>query len=168
MSEPESDIRYSAATGGFYHVGVHAEIPPDAVAVSADRHAQLMRAQQEGARIAPGRGGRPTSVGAELLPLDELRRAAIARVDASARARILAIASLEQQSNDTAALAVAALVGGALSEEAAAALDRRAAIDHVRGQSKMIKAAIATLDDAAIKTFDADTAFDGSHDRNTP
>lgn len=155
MSEPASDIRYSAATGGFYHVGVHAEIPPDAVAVPADRHAQLMRAQQEGARIAPGRGGRPTSVGAEQLPLDELRSAAIARVDASARARILAIASLEQQSNDNAALAVAALVG-ALSEEASAALARRGRIDAVRECAARAKLLVEGREAAWLASFVAE------------
>ncbi len=154
-----SPWRFSPSTGGFYHAAVNRDVPDDAVPVSERYHAGLMRQQEAGRRIV-AMGGRP-AIG----PLPEqsgeaLRARAVVRIKAEASARILVIASLEQQSNDNAALAVAALAG-ALSDQAAAALDRRGRIDAVRDASNRIEATLAALSVAELIDFDAAAAFDG-------
>ncbi len=154
-----SGLFYSARTGGFYQVGIHRDMPADAVPISAARHAALVAAQETGRRIATV-DGRPALARDRARTTSGVHAAVTARIKAEAARRILAIASLEQQSNDNAALAVAALAG-ALSEQAAAALERRAAIDAVRARSNRIEAMLAGLDLAALARFDAATAFDG-------
>lgn len=67
-----TDRYYSATTGGFYLVGVHTDIPSDAVAVSDDDFTALMDAQAAGSQIAAGDTGTPvatirTQTTAELL-----------------------------------------------------------------------------------------------------
>lgn len=151
-----TSIRYSATTGGFYHDDVHADIPADAVRVSAAAHARLMRAQQDGGRIVPI-GARPSIARDDMLPIDEQRHRALQLIDAAARTRILSIASLEQQSNDNAALAIAAL-SGALSDQASAALDRRTRIEAIRSAAAAARVMIADSDAAALAAFDATAA----------
>lgn len=146
-----STIRYSAATGGFYDIRIHAKIPADAVAVSAASHQRLMRAQADGARIV-SRGRRPSIARPSGDPIDFQRAGAIAAINAEARARILSIASLARQSNDNAALAIAALAG-ALSDEAAAALDRRTRIEAVRAAAATARAYVATADAESLAAF---------------
>jgi hypothetical protein len=150
-------IRYSAATGGFYDTRLHAAIPDDAVTITAASHARLMRAQGAGLRIV-ARGVRPSIARPTTAPIEQLRDRARAAVRETARAQIYAIASLEQQSNDNAALAVAA-IAGALSDQAAAALDRRVRIDAIRARANGAQADIATLDRDALDAFDARAAF---------
>ena len=73
------------------------------------------------------------------------------------RRRILAFASLEQQSNDNAALALAALqaaVGG-ISVEFEPALARRKAIDAIRTASDTIESDLATLSVEELAAFRA-------------
>lgn len=146
-------IRYSALTGGFYHIGIHSRLPHDVVAVSVATHARLMRAQAAGGRIVP-RNGRPAIARASEDAIGLQHAAARAQIDNEARKRIIAIASLEQQSNDNAALAIAALAGE-LSEEASAALDRRTRINAVRAASNALEAQLATLSSDQLVDFDA-------------
>ncbi|OJY65516.1 MAG: hypothetical protein BGP16_12890 [Sphingobium sp. 66-54] len=55
-------FRYSPSTRAFYHVDLNAAIPPDALAVSDARHAELMALQSEGRTIVPDADGRPVAV----------------------------------------------------------------------------------------------------------
>lgn len=51
---------YSAQTGGFYDAGLHGEgIPPDAVEISDQEHADLITGQSVGLIISAGPDGRP-------------------------------------------------------------------------------------------------------------
>lgn len=146
-------IRYSPANGGFYDTRIHAAIPEDAVAVTAATHARLMRAQARGVAIV-ARDGKPRLARFADRPVAAQRDGALVAIDGAARARILRIASLEQQSNDNAALAIAALTG-ALSDEAGAALDRRTRIEAVRIAARSIRARLADADAATLAAFDA-------------
>lgn len=146
-------IRYSPATGGFYDKRIHTAIPDDAVTVTAATHARLMRAQARGMAIV-ARDGKPRLARPADRPVATQREDALAAIDGAARARILRIASLAQQSNDNAALAIAALTG-ALSDEAAAALDRRTRIEAVRIAARIIRAHLADADAATLAAFDA-------------
>lgn len=83
---------YSASTGGFYVPEIHGEnMPPDAVEIGHDRHAQLMAGQAAGLRIAPNEDGQPTL--ADQLPptAEQLQAAFVAaiqqRLDEFARTR---------------------------------------------------------------------------------
>jgi len=53
---------YSAETGGFYHTGVHEDMPADAVAITDAKHAAMMQAQAEGKRIVSGNEGNPEAI----------------------------------------------------------------------------------------------------------
>lgn len=55
---------YSASTGGFYIEDLHANIPADAVAITADEHAALLDAQAHGLVIQPDSAGHPVAVDA--------------------------------------------------------------------------------------------------------
>lgn len=50
---------YSAERRGFFSPGLHADMPSDAVHVTAKRHAALMAGQAEGYEIVPDDRGRP-------------------------------------------------------------------------------------------------------------
>lgn len=51
---------YSPSTGGFYIRDIHGErIPPDAVEITEDMHASLMRGQEAGQHIVPDEDGIP-------------------------------------------------------------------------------------------------------------
>lgn len=154
-----SAILYAASTGGFYDTRIHTAIPGDAVAISAASFARLMRAQASGGVIVARRGRpaieRPAPSGPARYGIAQLRARAIAAIDAAARSRILAIASLARQSNDNAALAIAAIVG-TLSEEAAAALDRRTRIEAIRKAAAAARTTIASADRATLDMFSAE------------
>ncbi|MFA6607620.1 MAG: hypothetical protein WCS75_11535, partial [Sphingomonas sp.] len=79
----------------------------------------------------------------------------IAAIKAQARRRILAIASLERQANDAAAIATHLLSAGTDATELQAALDRRRRIDAIRAASNALEAMISTWSLAALATFDA-------------
>lgn len=150
MAQP---IFWSAATGGFYDPEIHgAALPSDAVPISRARHAELLAARAQGDRIVAGRAGRP-EVRKPRVPLEQLRRRAIAAVKAEARRRILAIASLERQANDNSAIAMAALSGD--HSMATEALLRRGQIDFIRSASNRLEAVIATMPAANLPSFDA-------------
>ncbi len=148
-----SPIRYSPSTGGFYRTDIHSEaMPDDVVSVGVMRHAELLAAQGS-RRIIAGPDGKPA-----LKPVHKVRRAdvlarMIAAVKREAARRILAIASLERQANDNAALALAALDGNA-SAAAEAACARRASIDAVRAASNAIETAIGGWSLAALTSFE--------------
>ena len=131
---------YSATTGGFYTEEAHGTaIPADAVEVTDARHSELMDAQEGGAAIVAGANGHPR---AQLPPIAERRRQAVARVRAEARRRIRAISPEWRQLND-------------LRNPGAAADRRFALIDAVRAASDVIEkslehATAAELADLAI------------------
>jgi len=146
---------YSPSTGGFYAPDIHGtDIPDDAAKISARRHLALLEGQAAGGEIVAGPRGptvrMPTSSRAELL------ERAVRRVKREARRRILAIASLELQANDAAAIATAALeisLHGAASIDFAPALDRRLAIDAVRAASDEIELELEVLGTAELLAF---------------
>ncbi|MBX9858994.1 MAG: hypothetical protein K2Y20_05300 [Sphingomonas sp.] len=145
-------IFWSASRRGFFHAGVH-HLPDDAVPISDKRHRDLLAANARGRAIVSGSAGRPrVAPGEDIAPAAR----AVQRVKAEARRRILAIAPLHRQSNDNALLAIAAFAGY-MSEEAAAALDRRTRIDAVRAVSNAIEAQLATLSPAQLVDFDPST-----------
>lgn len=150
-------LHYSAARKGFFDTTIHAELPDDAVPITAPRHRELMAGQAEGKRIVADSKGRPRLAAPPALPLEQLREAAVAKVRAEARRRILAIASLERQANDNAAIAMQALQiaqAGASTIDTTAALDRRARINAVRAASDRLEEAIAGMNATSIVAFD--------------
>lgn len=142
---------FSPSTGGFYTKEIHGQnIPQDAVEVSARKHAKLMLAQSEGHEIVATRSGvtsRP------LMPSGELAMTrAIHRTKRVARRKILAVASLERQSNDNATLAL-----GTHGEPGFdAALERRNAINAIRAASNAIEGYLNGLAPDALASFNPD------------
>lgn len=66
---------YSPSTGGFYHADIHgSDMPSDAVAISAARHAQLLAAQAQGQTIAANAAGKPVDVAPAPPTMDAVRR----------------------------------------------------------------------------------------------
>lgn len=131
---------YSETAGGFLDDAIHAEdsIPSDAVAISADRHAELLAAQSAGCSIVADSQGRPRIARP---PLDARRAAAVRRVKRHAAARIEKIAPIWRQLNDQ----------RTPSEEGNA---RFVAIDAIRAASDAIEAKIADLSSAALDALD--------------
>lgn len=132
---------YSPSTGGFYDDELHGKaMPDDVVKISKKRHAELLEQHAAGATIVAGPKG-PRAIMATSSIAEQLA-VARRRVKREARRRILAIASLERQSNDTAAIALAALqeaTGLGITVDFMAALDRREKIDAVRVASNAIE-----------------------------
>ncbi|MFY9350387.1 MAG: hypothetical protein WAO77_08570 [Sphingobium sp.] len=131
---------YSASTPGFFDDAIHAHLPPDAVRISAARHAELLAAQAGGAMIVAGERGRPR-IHRDPPSLADRRAAAIRRVKREAARRIEAISPPWRQLND-------------LREPGDAGAARFAAIDAVRAASGAIEAAIATLGADALEPLD--------------
>jgi hypothetical protein len=50
---------YSAAAQGFFDNRLHKELPPDAVEISQDQHAELLEGQSAGMVIVPSADGKP-------------------------------------------------------------------------------------------------------------
>lgn len=144
---------FSPSTGSFYHTDLHGEdIPADAVPVTDEAHGALMRAQGAGATISAGPGGQPIAhkPGQDR---ETFLRLAIRKTKMEARRRILAVASLEKQSNDNAALALAALVG-ASPETVSGAIERRRQIEAIREASNTLEGDATGLDLPALRAFD--------------
>jgi hypothetical protein len=141
-------LHYSAARNSFFDSAIHAELPADAVPITAARHRELMAGQTEGKCIVPDSKGRPRLARRPALPLEQQREAALRRVRAEARRRIIEVANLEQQSNDNAAIAMMALqlTAGASTIDAFEAVARRERIDAIRAASDRLQAAIASMD----------------------
>lgn len=71
------------------------KVPADAVEITAEEHAALLAAQSAGKRIEADAAGRPIAVDPPAPPLDQVRAAALAAIDAAAgaaRARYITIA----------------------------------------------------------------------------
>ncbi|CAN5695013.1 tail assembly protein [soil metagenome] len=156
-----SPMRYSPSTGGFYHVAIHGTIPADAVVITSRCHRELLAGQAEGRRIFAGSDGEPA-----ISPVVKPRKAqllavAIADIKREARSRILAIASLERQANDNAAIALRALAGPGdpLSAfdlaEFSSAITRRRRIDAVRSAGNALEHRISNWATGALSTFEA-------------
>ena len=154
---------YSPSTGGFYSQAIHgAAIPADAVRISRLRHQQLLEGQASGRAII-ARDGKPVLATVAKPSLAELRTAATAQVKAEAARRILAIASLAQQSNDNAtiaehALAVAAGATAPPPQDVQAAQLRRARINAVRAASNALEQIVGTMPASNLTAFDATAA----------
>jgi len=153
-----SEVYYSAARGGFFHAATHPTLPEDAVRISRLRHRQLLEAQAQGRTIVANDKGRP--VLAPIVPpsLEQLRARASAAVNAEASRRILAVATIERQTNDNALIAQAALAaatGTPAPAGLAEALARRAAIDAIRAASNRIAATIAQMPAANLTDYGA-------------
>lgn len=155
---------FSASTKSFYHRGLHAAdiVPGDAVAITARRHQQLLAGQAEGRAIIADKDGHPQLSPKVKPSAAQLRRLATADIKREARRRILAIASLERQSNDNAAIATFAVVAatvpsaiGEVDQAYSAARDRRVAIDAIRAASNKLEATIATWSAGALDHFHA-------------
>lgn len=153
----EDAIYFSASSMGFYTRAVHGEaVPDDAVRISHLRHAELLSAQANGRTIAIGQGGKPVIAPAPKDTIENLRTRAVNRIGDEARRRILGVASLEQQSNDNALMAIAALDGNA--QDAAMARARRRSIDALRTRSNELVALVGRMTRGALE------AFNPSHD----
>ncbi len=92
-------LHYSAASGGFYDTRVHASLPDDAVAISAERHAQLMAGQAAARPITAAPDGSPVNA-APVVDTSARRARLVAAVKREAAARILAVAPIWRQLND--------------------------------------------------------------------
>ncbi|WP_267382601.1 MULTISPECIES: hypothetical protein [unclassified Sphingomonas] len=141
-------FHYSAANASFYHADIHHALPDDAVPISAREHARLLAGQASGRSIVAAPNGRPTLSRSAAPKLDQLRAGAVRAVKREARRRILAVATIERQSNDNAAIALAAVANllGIVHDDrevTMAALRRRAAIDAIRAASNRIETTIA-------------------------
>lgn len=134
-------ISYSASTSGFYDSDIHGEnVPADAVPISPARHAELLDAQAEGARIVPGKGGRP-AIDNRPPPAAERRAALTLAIRREAARRIEAISPLWQQLND---LRDPGSDGASI---------RFAAIDDVRVASNAIEAEMRALPAGDLANF---------------
>lgn len=142
---------FSPSTGGFYDPAIHRVLPDDAVRISKARHAELIAARSAGKRVVADSAGRPV-IKAAKPNLEQLRAGAVAAVKIEASRRILAIASLERQANDTAAIALEAFAGAGTDIDGA--LDRRARIDAIRTASNAIEAQVARMPTSNLTAFD--------------
>jgi len=153
-----SEVYYSAARRGFFHAATHATLPDDAVRISRLRHRQLLDAQAQGRTIVANDKGRPVLAPVVPPSLEQLRGQASAAVNVEAGRRILAVATLERQTNDNALIAQAALAaatGTPAPAGLAEALARRAAIDAIRAASNRIAATIAQMPAANLTDYGA-------------
>lgn len=132
MADP---ILFSPSTGGFYLGALHGDaVPADVVRLTARRHADLMEAQAQGARIVV-KNGKPVAQILDVMEIDQ-RATSLAAVKMEARRRIEAVAPIWRQLNDT------------RSPSDAGAL-RFARIDAIRSASAALEAIVqATADDA--------------------
>jgi len=145
---------WSPSTGHFYHEAIHGEtVPHDAVKLTHRQHKTLLDGQRAGRQIVAGTDGKPTLTPAIRVTAAMLRKHAGMDIRAEARRRILAIASIERQSNDNAVFALRAL-GLDAPGTFDAALARRQRIDAIRAASNALEAKIATWAAAALGKLD--------------
>jgi hypothetical protein len=144
--------------GAFFSAAIHGDaLPADAIKLTARQYREMMEGQAAGRSIVPGADGRPKFAPVKRQTLEQLRTGAVRVVKGEARRRILAIASIERQTNDNAAMVVAAATGQPTAE-ATAALGRRRAIDAIRTASNAIETTIARMPAANLTSFDATAA----------
>lgn len=75
---------YSKQTGGFYDRDIHgANIPEDAVKLTAVEHAALLEAQSNGKQIVPDENGNPVAVDPPPPSANDVIKAQIAALEAS-------------------------------------------------------------------------------------
>lgn len=145
---------WSPSTGHFYHAVLNArDLPDDVVPVSNRRHVELIEGRALGRAVLAGPNGRPVLGPLPRITVEQRRRRAVAAIKAEARRRILAVASIERQTNDNAALLL-----GADPATTAAIADRRRRIDAIRTASNTLEARIASWAAAALDRFDATDA----------
>jgi len=148
---------YSPSTGGFYTTDLHGDgIPADAVKVSDRKHALLLDAQGKGAAIVAG----PKGPIAQMPVQSFAEQLVVARrqVKREARRRIMAVATLERQSNDNALLALAALQAATdigMTIDVAPAIERRRQVDDIRAASNAIELELENLPTAELAAFRA-------------
>jgi len=148
---------YSPSTGGFYTTDLHGEaMPADVVKISDRKHALLLEAQGDGATIVASAKGpiakMPVQSRGEQLVVN--RR----QVKREARRRILAVATLERQSNDNAALALAALQAATeigMTIDVAPAIERRRQVDAIRAASNAIELELENMPTGELVAFRA-------------
>lgn len=76
-------MRFSPSTLGFYLTDIHgANIPPDSVEITAERHAELLAGQAVGQQIAAGADGLPILVQPPPPTLDQVRAVAVSAMEA--------------------------------------------------------------------------------------
>lgn len=140
---------YSPSAGGFFDTSIHGlGVPADGVSLTAEQHRALLQAQEEGKLICHDDQGRPYAAAPSTPKLEERRQMALRRIRAETRRRILAVATLEQQANDNAAIAMQALQiaqTGASTLDAAPAVDRRTRIDALRAAGNALESEIAGM-----------------------
>ncbi|WP_150126838.1 hypothetical protein [Sphingomonas panacis] len=147
-------IIWSPSTGHFYHTEIHGEdVPADGVSITSHRHRTLLDGQRSGRQIAAGADGKPTLTPAIRVTTATLRQHAGMDIRVEARRRILAVASIERQSNDNALFGLYAnkLIDKQAFDEA---LARRLRIDAIRAASNTLEAKIATWAAAALGKLD--------------
>lgn len=82
-------MKYSKLTGGFYSAEIHtpAQIPADAVEITAAEHAALLAAQASGKAIIADMAGKPIAVDRlSTLTLVQVRAEKLAQLDAARKA----------------------------------------------------------------------------------
>lgn len=145
---------WSPSTRGFYTADVHGRnIPADAVELSPRKYANLMAAHSAGAEIVATSKGPVAKL--QSPPREHFLALAVSRVKREASRRILAIATMEQQSNDNAAIALTALARAPLTGPALAAVQRRSRIDAIRAVSNVVEAELDNLTAAELAAFSA-------------
>lgn len=144
---------FSPSTRGFYRKEIHGEnMPADAVEITDKRHAKLLREQREGREIVHTEKGPAGKAHKPQRP--QMLELCARRVKREARKRILAVASIERQSNDNAELAIAALSRGGTGAHFPA-LARRERIDAIRAASNAIESELSSLTADELVTFNA-------------
>ncbi|SDA21600.1 hypothetical protein SAMN03159340_01467 [Sphingomonas sp. NFR15] len=147
-------LHWSPSTGHFYHAAIHGEnVPDDAVTITEARHRVLLDGQRVGRKIIAGADGKPTLTAPVRATTTMLRQDAVIDIRVEARRRILAVASIERQSNDNAVFALRAL-GLDAPGTFDAALARRQRIDAIRAASNALEAKISTWAAAALGRLD--------------
>lgn len=145
-------LHYSKSVDGFFDTAIHRTLPADAVEISRDEHAALLDAQANGKRIVADRNGRPVAQAPAQPPIAERRAEAVAAIKREARRRILAIASLERQANDAAAIALSTY-SAYEHPDVGDAVGRRLQIDAIRIASDALEAKVAALNAGALATL---------------
>jgi len=133
-------LRFSPSTGGFYDTGLHTTIPDDAVPITPARHAELIKAQANGAAIVPSPStGRPTLQHARR-DIATVRAGSTRAVRREAARRIAAISPDWRQLND-------------LRNPTPAGAVRFTRIDAVRAASDAIEAQLGSATVATLAAF---------------
>lgn len=86
---------YSAQTGGFYDAAIHGNnIPEDAVAITNERHAELMAGQSDGKIISADKNGHPILTDPPPPTAEQVILSQIAAIEATITQRRLREATL--------------------------------------------------------------------------